>query len=171
LKYEVVAFATSDETVKAYDSGRCDAFTTDASGLYAERLKLTAPDDHMVLPEIISKEPLGPSTRNNDSQWFGLVKWVHYAMLNAEELGVTKANVDEMLKSSNPEIKRLLGTEGKFGESVGLTADWAYRIIKHVGNYGESFESNVGQGSLLKIARGQNALWTKGGLQYAPPVR
>ncbi len=171
LKYEVVAFATSDETVKAYDSGRCDAFTTDASGLYAERLKLTAPDDHMVLPEIISKEPLGPATRNNDAQWFGLVKWVHYAMLNAEELGVTKANVDEMMKSSNPEIKRLLGTEGKFGESIGLTTDWAYRIIKHVGNYGESFERSVGQGSLLKIARGQNALWTKGGLQYAPPVR
>jgi general L-amino acid transport system substrate-binding protein len=171
LKYEVVAFATSDETVKAYDSGRCDAFTTDASGLYAERLKLTAPDDHMVLPEIISKEPLGPATRNTDAQWFGLIKWVHYAMLNAEELGVTKANVDEMLKSANPEIKRLLGTEGKFGESIGLTTDWAYRIIKHVGNYGESFERTVGQGSLLKIARGQNALWTKGGLQYAPPVR
>ena len=171
LKYEVVAFATSDETVKAYDSGRCDAFTTDASGLYAERLKLTAPDDHMVLPEIISKEPLGPATRNTDAQWFNLVKWVHFAMVNAEELGVTKANVDEMLKSPNPEIKRLLGTEGKFGEAIGLTPDWAYRIIKHVGNYGESFEKNVGQGSLLKIARGQNALWTKGGLQYAPPVR
>jgi general L-amino acid transport system substrate-binding protein len=171
LKYEVVAFASSDETVKAYDSGRCDAFTTDASGLYAERLKLTAPDDHMVLPEIISKEPLGPSTRNNDAPWFNVVKWVHYAMLNAEELGVTKANVDEMLKSPNPEIKRLLGVEGKFGEGIGLTTDWAYRIIKHVGNYGESFERTVGQGSLLKIARGQNALWTKGGLQYAPPVR
>ena len=171
LKYEVVAFATSDETVKAYDSGRCDAFTTDASGLYAERLKLTAPDDHMILPEIISKEPLGPATRNNDAQWFGLVKWVHYAMLNAEELGVTKANVDEMMKSSNPEIKRLLGTEGKFGESIGLTTDWAYRIVKHIGNYGESFERTVGNGSLLKIARGQNGLWTKGGLQYAPPVR
>lgn len=171
LKYEVVAFATSDETVKAYDAGRCDAFTTDASGLYAERLKLAQPDEHMVLPEIISKEPLGPSTRNNDAQWFNLVKWVHFAMLNAEELGVTKANVDEMLKSPNPEIKRLLGVEGKFGESIGLTPDWAYRIVKHIGNYGESFEKNVGQGSLLKIARGQNALWTKGGLQYAPPVR
>ncbi|MDP3318120.1 MAG: amino acid ABC transporter substrate-binding protein, partial [Bosea sp. (in: a-proteobacteria)] len=171
LKYEVVAFASSDETVKAYDAGRCDAFTTDASGLYAERLKLTAPDEHMVLPEIISKEPLGPSVRNNDPQWFALVKWVHFAMLNAEELGVTKANVDEMMKSNNPEIKRLLGTEGKFGETIGLTNDWAYRIIKHVGNYGESFERNVGSGSLLKIARGQNALWTKGGLQYAPPVR
>ncbi|WP_293810228.1 amino acid ABC transporter substrate-binding protein [uncultured Bosea sp.] len=171
LKYEVVAFASSDETIKAYDAGRCDAFTTDASGLYAERLKLTNPDEHLVLPEIISKEPLGPATRNNDPQWFNLVKWVHFAMLNAEELGVTQANVDEKLKSDNPEIKRLLGTEGKFGEQVGLTADWVVRIVKHVGNYGESFERNVGQGSLLKIARGQNGLWTKGGLQYAPPVR
>uniref|UniRef100_A0A9E8CT77 Amino acid ABC transporter substrate-binding protein n=1 Tax=Bosea sp. NBC_00436 TaxID=2969620 RepID=A0A9E8CT77_9HYPH len=171
LKYEVVAFATSDETVKAYDAGRCDAFTTDASGLYAERLKLTNPDEHQVLPEIISKEPLGPAVRNTDPQWFNLVKWVHFAMLNAEELGVTQANVDEKTKSDNPEIKRLLGTEGKFGEQVGLTADWVVRIVKHVGNYGESFERNVGQGSLLKIARGQNGLWTKGGLQYAPPVR
>jgi len=171
LKYEVVAFATSDETVKAYDAGRCDAFTTDASGLYAERLKLTNPDEHIVLPEIISKEPLGPAVRNNDPQWFNLIKWVHFAMLNAEELGVTQANVDEKTKSDNPEIKRLLGTEGKFGEQVGLTADWVVRIVKHVGNYGESFERNVGQGSLLKIARGQNGLWTKGGLQYAPPVR
>jgi general L-amino acid transport system substrate-binding protein len=171
LKYEVVAFASADETIKAYDSGRCDAFTTDASGLYAERLKLTAPDDHIVLPEIISKEPLGPSTRNNDTAWFNLVKWVHYAMLNAEELGVTKANVDAMLKSDNPEIKRLLGAEGKFGEGIGLTNDWVVRIVKAVGNYGESFETNVGAGSRLKIARGQNALWTKGGLQYAPPVR
>ncbi|KRE08220.1 amino acid ABC transporter substrate-binding protein [Bosea sp. Root670] len=171
LKYEVVAFATSDETVKAYDAGRCDAFTTDASGLYAERLKLTNPDEHLVLPEIISKEPLGPSVRNNDPQWFNLVKWTHFAMLNAEELGVTQANVDQQLKSENPEIKRLLGTEGKFGEQIGLTPDWVVRIVKHVGNYGESFERNVGQGSLLKIARGQNGLWTKGGLQYAPPVR
>ena len=171
LKYEVVAFATADETVKAYDAGRCDAFTTDASGLYAERLKLANPDEHIVLPEIISKEPLGPSVRNNDPQWFNLVKWVGFAMLNAEELGVTKANVDEKLKSDNPEIKRLLGTEGKFGEQIGLTGDWVVRIVKQVGNYGESFERNVGQGSLLKIARGQNALWTKGGLQYAPPVR
>jgi general L-amino acid transport system substrate-binding protein len=171
MKYEVVAFATSDETIKAYESGRCDAFTTDASGLYAERLKLQVPADHIVLPEIISKEPLGPVVRHGDDNWFDLVKWTHYAMLNAEELGVTKANVDEMLKSENPEIKRLVGTEGKFGEAIGLTNDWAYRIIKHVGNYGESFERNVGAGSLLKIARGQNALWTKGGLQYAPPIR
>jgi general L-amino acid transport system substrate-binding protein len=171
LKYEVVAFATADETIKAYESGRCDAFTTDASGLYAERLKLSVPADHIVLPEIISKEPLGPAVRHGDDNWLDIVKWTHNAMLNAEELGVTKANIDEMLKSDNPEIKRLVGTEGKFGEAVGLTTDWAYRIIKHVGNYGESFEKNVGQGSLLKIARGQNALWTKGGLQYAPPIR
>ncbi|KPF71827.1 amino acid ABC transporter substrate-binding protein [Bosea sp. AAP35] len=171
MKYEVVAFASADETVKAYESGRCDAFTTDASGLYAERLKLSAPADHIVLPEIISKEPLGPAVRHGDDNWLDVVKWTHNAMLNAEELGVTKANVDEMLKSENPEIKRLVGTEGKFGEAIGLPNDWAYRIIKHVGNYGESFERNVGAGSLLKISRGQNALWTKGGLQYAPPIR
>ncbi|CAN1520082.1 HisJ ABC-type amino acid transport/signal transduction systems, periplasmic component/domain [Rhabdaerophilaceae bacterium] len=171
LKYEPVIFATSDETIKAYDAGRCDVFTTDASGLYAERLKLSNPDDHMVLPDIISKEPLGPSVRHGDNQWNDIVKWVHYAMLNAEELGVTKANVDEQMKSANPEIKRLLGVEGQFGEAIGLTNDWVYRIIKHVGNYGESFERNVGQGSRLKIARGTNALWNKGGLQYAPPIR
>jgi general L-amino acid transport system substrate-binding protein len=171
MKYEVVAFATSDETFKAYDAGRCDAFTTDASGLYAERLRASAPDDHIVLPEIISKEPLGPAVRHGDSNWGDIVRWTHMAMLNAEELGVTKANVDQMKTSENPEIKRLLGTEGKFGEAVGLTNDWAVRVIKHVGNYGESFEKNVGEGSRLKIKRGQNALWTKGGLQYGIPVR
>jgi general L-amino acid transport system substrate-binding protein len=171
LKYEVVAFASADETIKAYESGRCDAFTTDSSGLYAERLKLGVPADHIVLPEIISKEPLGPAVRHGDDTWLDIVRWTHNAMLNAEELGITKANVDEMLKSDNPEIKRLVGTEGKYGEAIGLTTDWAYRIVKHVGNYGESFEKNVGAGSLLKIARGQNALWTKGGLQYAPPIR
>ncbi len=170
-KYEVVAFASADETFKAYDAGRCDAFTTDASGLYSERLKAANADDHLVLPEIISKEPLGPSVRHGDSQWADLVRWTHYAMLNAEELGVTKANADQMKTNTNPEIKRLLGTEGNYGEMIGLTQDWAYRIVKHVGNYGESFERNVGEGSRLKIKRGQNALWTKGGLQYAPPVR
>ncbi len=171
LKYEVVAFASSDETFKAYDTGRCDAFTTDSSGLYAERLRASAPDDHIVLPEIISKEPLGPSVRKGDAQWADIVKWVGYAMLNAEENGVTQANVDQMLKSDNPEVKRLLGTEGKFGEGIGLTNDWAYRVVKLVGNYGESFERNVGQGSPLKIKRGLNALWTQGGLQYGIPVR
>ena len=171
LKYEVVAFATAAETFDAYNSGRCDAFTTDASGLYSERLKAANPDEHIVLPEIISKEPLGPSVRHGDNQWGDIVRWTHYAMINAEELGVTKANVDQMTKNDNPEIKRMLGSEGKFGEAIGLTNDWAFRIIKHVGNYGEIFEKNVGQGSPLKIQRGQNALWTKGGLQYAPPIR
>ena len=171
LKIKTATFATIDEAVKAYESGRCDAFTTDASGLYSERLKASAPDDHIVLPEIISKEPLGPAVRHGDNQWGDIVRWTHFAMINAEELGVTKANVDQMLKNDNPEIKRMLGSEGKFGEAVGLTNDWAFRIIKQVGNYGEIFEKNVGQGSPLKIQRGQNALWTKGGLQYAPPIR
>jgi general L-amino acid transport system substrate-binding protein len=171
MKLEPVSFATDDETVKAYDSGRCDAYTTDASGLYAERLKLSAPDDHVVLPEIISKEPLGPSVRKDDIQWFQIVQWVHYALITAEEDGVTKANVEEKLKSDNPEIRRLLGVEGDFGKGLGLTNDWAYRIIKAVGNYGESFDRNVGDGSPIKIKRGINALWSKGGLQYAPPIR
>ncbi len=171
LELKSVTFATSDETIKAYEAGRCDAFTTDASGLYAERLRLAKADEHMVLPEIISKEPLGSTVRHGDDQWRDIVQWTHYAMLTAEELGVTKANVDTMLKSENPDVKRLLGTEGKFGEPMGLTNDWAYRIIKHVGNYGEVFERTVGNGSPLKISRGQNALWTKGGLQYAPPIR
>ncbi|MDB5590790.1 MAG: amino acid transporter substrate-binding protein [Enterovirga sp.] len=171
LKYEVVAFATADETFKAYDTGRCDAFTTDASGLYAQRLISATPDDHLVLPEIISKEPLGPSVRHGDNQWADIVRWVHNAMLNAEEYKVTKANVDEMMKSPNPEIKRLLGAEGSFGEAIGLTKDWAYRIVKHVGNYGEVFDRNVGEGSPLKIKRGVNALWTQGGLQYGIPIR
>jgi general L-amino acid transport system substrate-binding protein len=171
MTLKTVTFATANEAVKAYDAGRCDAYTTDASGLYAERLRLAAPNDHVVLPEIISKEPLGPSVRHGDDQWFDVVKWVHFAMLNAEELGVNSKNIDEMLKSPNPEIKRLLGTEGNYGEQLGLTKDWVVRIIKHVGNYGESFERNVGEGSPLKIARGLNRLWTKGGIQYAPPVR
>jgi len=171
LKFEAVVFATDEETVKAYDSGRCDAYTTDASGLYAERLKLAAPDDHMVLPEIISKEPLGPSVRKDDIGWFEIVQWSHYALVTAEELGVTQANVDEKLKSDNPDIRRLLGVEGDFGKGLGLTNDWAYRLIKAVGNYGESFERNVGQGSPIKIRRGLNALWSQGGLQYAPPIR
>ena len=171
MKFEPVVFASDDETVKAYNSGRCDAYTTDASGLYAERLKLANPDDNIVLPEIISKEPLGPSVRPDDVKWFEIVQWVHYALLTAEELGVTQANVDEMLKSPKPDIRRLLGVEGDFGVGLGLTNDWAYRIVKAVGNYGESFDRNVGAGSPIKIKRGLNNLWTMGGLQYAPPIR
>jgi general L-amino acid transport system substrate-binding protein len=171
MRLKSVTFLQVDEAVGAYDSGRCNAYTTDASGLYGIRLKLAKPEDHVVLPEIISKEPLAPFVRHGDDQWFDIVKWVHYAMVNAEELNVTKANVDEQAKSDNPEIKRLLGTEGAFGEQLGLTKDWVHRIIKHVGNYGEVFDRNVGQGSPLKITRGLNSLWTKGGIMYAPPVR
>ncbi len=171
MKYEPVNFANADEAVKAFDGGRCDAYTTDASGLYVERLKLANPDDSFVLPEIISKEPLGPAVRQGDDQWFNLVKWVAFAMLDAEELGVASKNVDQMAKSDRPEIRRLLGVEGNFGEGLGLGADWAYRIVKLVGNYGEVFERNLGEGTPMKIKRGINALWTRGGIQYAPPIR
>jgi general L-amino acid transport system substrate-binding protein len=171
MKYEVIAFGTADETVKAYESGRCDVFTDDLSGLYSERLKLANPADHVVLPEVISKEPLGPMVRHGDDQWFDLVKWTLFAMVDAEELGITQKNVDEMAKSDKPELKRMFGTDGNFGESLGVTKDWVARIVKAVGNYGESFERNVGAGSKLGIARGINALWNKGGIQYAPPIR
>jgi general L-amino acid transport system substrate-binding protein len=171
MTYEVVAFEKSDETLKAYEAGRCDVFTTDASGLYSERLKFANPDDHIILPEIISKEPLGPVVRQGDDQWFNVVKWTYYALLVAEELGVTQANVDEMKTNPNPEIKRLVGAEGSFGEAIGLSNDWAVNIIKAVGNYGEIFERNVGPNSPLKIERGLNNLWTKGGIQYGMPIR
>jgi general L-amino acid transport system substrate-binding protein len=171
MKLKSVTFATANEALKAYDAGRCDAYTTDASGLYAERLRLANENDHIVLPEIISKEPLGPSVRHGDDQWFDIVKWVHFAMINAEELGISQKTIDEALKSTNPDVKRFVGTEGNYGEQLGLTKDWAVRIVRHVGNYGEVFERNVGQGSRLKIARGLNNLWTKGGIQYAPPIR
>jgi general L-amino acid transport system substrate-binding protein len=171
MKHEAVASPNADEAKKVYDAGRCDAFTTDISSLYGARLQLSNADEHVILPDVISKEPLGPAVRHGDNQWSDIVKLVHTAMLNAEELGVTMANVEQMKNSMNPEIKRLLGTEGKFGEATGLTNDWAVRIIKNVGNYGESFERNIGEGSRLKIRRGQNALWTNGGLQYGIPIR
>ncbi len=171
MKYELIAFGTADETVKAYESGRCDVFTSDVSQLYAERLKLAAPADHAVLPEVISKEPLGPVVRQGDEQWFDVVKWTLFAMVNAEEYAITQKNVDEMVKSSKPELKRMLGTDGNLGEQLGLTKDWVVRIIKATGNYGESFDRNVGAGSKLQIARGLNKLWNQGGLQYAPPIR
>jgi general L-amino acid transport system substrate-binding protein len=171
MKYEVIAFATADETVKAYESGRCDVFTSDVSQLYAERLKLASPADHVVLPEVISKEPLGPMVRHGDDQWFDVVKWTLYGMVGAEELGMTQKNVDEVAKSDKPEIKRAVGADGNLGEQLGLTKDWLVRIVKATGNYGESFERNVGSGSKLGIARGLNNLWSKGGIQYAPPIR
>ena len=171
LQYKPVVFEKADEILQAYQAGRCDVYTTDASGLYAQRLQMQKPDEHVVLPDIISKEPLGPSVRQGDSQWFTIVKWVHYALLNAEEAGVTQKNVDEMLNSKNPDIMRLLGKEGEFGKGIGLDNDWAYKAIKAVGNYGEIYDRNVGAGSRIKIDRGINNLWSKGGLQYAPPIR
>ena len=173
MEFKPVVFEAQDEADAAYNAGRCDAYTTDASGLYSIRLKMANPDDHMVLPEIISKEPLGPAVRQNDSKWFDIVTWSHYAMVAAEEFGITTANVEEMKKSANPDIKRFLGIEkdSKIGTDLGLTNDWVANIVKATGNYGEIFEANVGSGSPLKISRGINALWTKGGLQYAMPIR
>jgi general L-amino acid transport system substrate-binding protein len=171
IKYELVAFATADEVVKAYDTGRCDVFSTDLSQLYAERLKLTNPNDHVILPEIISKEPLAPVVRQGDDQWLDLARWTHFAMLNAEELGIGAKNIAEAMKSERPEVMRLVGTEGNFGEQLGLPKRWAEQIIRLVGNYGEVFERHLGAGSRLGIPRGVNNLWNKGGIQYAPPIR
>jgi general L-amino acid transport system substrate-binding protein len=173
MDYNPVVFEKVEEVNAAYDAGRCDAYTTDQSGLYAIRLTLSNPDDHVILPEIISKEPLGPAVRQGDDQWFDIVSWTHYALVAAEEFGITQANVEEMKNSENPDIKRFLGMEAetKIGTDLGLENDWVVKIIKAVGNYGEIFDRNIGEGSPLKIARGLNAQWTKGGLQYSPPVR
>ncbi len=171
MKYTPVTFDTSDETVKAFDAGRCDALTSDQSQLYALRIKLGNPEGAMVLPEVISKEPLGPVTAQGDDEWFKIVRWSLFAMVNAEEMGITSGNVDAKMASDDPNIRRLLGQEGIKGSGLGLSDTWAANIVKQVGNYSESFERNVGQGSALKISRGQNALWNKGGLQYAPPIR
>ena len=171
ITLKVLALGTAEESRKAYDDRKCDVLSSDVSQLYAERLKLAAPDSHIILPEVISKEPLGPAVRQGDDQWFNLVKWTLYSLINAEELGVKSATVDDALKSTNPNIQRLLGAEGGFGEQLGLPGDWAARAIRAVGNYGEIYERNVGTGSRLSIPRGLNALWTQGGIQYAPPVR
>ena len=171
LKYEVVTFATPDEALKAYDSGRCDAYTTDVSSLASEKNKFANPEEHDILPEVISKEPLGPWVREGDPRWFNLVRWTVFALIGAEELGITQANVDGQLQSANPEVKRMLGTSGGFGEALGVTNDWVVRIIKAVGNYGESFDRNLGDKSRLHLSRGPNNLWSRGGLQYSPPFR
>jgi len=171
LKYNIVTFQEIDDTVKAYEGGRCDALTTDMSQLVSYRLKMANPDEHTLLPEVISKEPLGPYVRQGDDQWFDIVRWTVFALLNAEELGVTQANVDDMVKSENPEVRRLLGIEGKFGEGLGLTTDWVARIVRHVGNYGESFERNLGSKSRIGLPRGLNNLWSQGGIHFAPPIR
>jgi general L-amino acid transport system substrate-binding protein len=171
ITYKPVVFEKAEETVAAFDSGRCDAYTNDRSGLAAERTKLAKPDDAVLLADIISKEPLGPVVRQGDVQFLTLVKWVYYGLLNAEEMGVTQANVDEMAKSTNPDIKRLLGSEGEFGKGMGVGNDWAYNMIKKVGNYGEIYDRHFGPKTPINIERGANKLWSQGGLQYAPPIR
>ncbi len=170
MDYTVVAFEKADEVVAAYDAGRCDVYTTDQSGLYAQRIKLKDPSAHKVLPEVISKEPLGPVVRQGDDQWFNLVKWSLFCMVNAEEMGITSANVGAKANGGDPAVKRLLGQEGSFGENLGVSPTWCKNIVASVGNYGESFARNLSIAP-LNIQRGVNELWSKGGLQYAPPIR
>lgn len=171
MEYNPVVIEDLDALNSAYNEGRCDVYTTDSSGLYSIRLQMDDPDAHMILPERISKEPLGPAVRQGDEQWFDIAKWVYYGLVSAEELGVNSENLAEMQGSSNPNIRRLLGEEGTFGEDIGLSNDWAANMIEHVGNYGEIFARNVGPETPLQIERGLNALYTDGGLQYAMPIR
>ena len=168
MEYKSINYDTSDATVKGFEAGRCDVLTSDQSQLYALRIKLENPKSAIVLPEVISKEPLGPVVRQGDDKWFNIVKWSLMAMVNAEELGVTSTNIDGMKGTNDPAIQRLMGGQG---EKLGLSDDWSYNIVKQVGNYGESFEANIGVNTPLAIARGLNDLWSRGGLQYAPPVR
>ena len=170
ISYEPVAFENADEVVAAYDSGRCDTYTTDKSGLAAQRTKMTNPDDHVVLPETISKEPLGPVVRQGDAVWEDIVRWSLNVMIEAEEYGITSSNADMMKTSENPQIKRLVGSEGELGAAFGLDNDWSLRIIKQVGNYGESYKRNIADTGILPD-RGPNQLWTKGGILYVPPAR
>jgi general L-amino acid transport system substrate-binding protein len=171
MKYEIVRGATAAETLAAYQAGQCNVLTSDASGLYALRLQLPRPADHRILPDIISKEPLGPAVRQDDMQWFNIVKWVNFAMIDAEELGVGTETLEEAQKSQKPDVKRLLGRDGDFGKQLGLTNDWAANVVRAVGNYGDVFERNAGLHSKLGIPRGLNELWTNGGILYAPPIR
>ena len=171
MSYEPVLYDTSDQTTAGFEAGRCDILTSDQSQLSALRLQLSNPDAAVVLPEIISKEPLGPVVRQGDDVWFNIVKWTLFAKINAEEMGITTVNAEEMLSSDDPSVQRFLGVSGNMGELLSLENNWAYNIVKQVGNYGEVFERTVGKGSPLNIERGVNALWTDGGIQYAPPVR
>jgi general L-amino acid transport system substrate-binding protein len=172
LKYNAVVFENNDEVNKAYEAGRCDVLTTDQSGLYSTRVKLGNINAHVILPEIISKEPLGPSVRQGDSAWADVVRWSLYAMIQGEEFGITSANIDQIkADNKNPDIARFLGTSDELGKGLGLPNDFAYQVVKQVGNYGDSFERNVGMSTSLKIERGVNALWSKGGLMYAMPFR
>ena len=172
MKYTPITYDTSDETVKGFAAGRCDVLTSDQSQLYALRIKLKDPSSAKVLPEVISKEPLGPVVRNGDEDWLKIVRWSIYAMINAEEMGVTSANVDKIkAESKDPGKQRLVGLSGIKGQGLKLSDDWSYNIVKQVGNYSEAFERNVGKGSALGISRGLNALWSDGGIQYAAPIR
>ena len=173
LSYVPVVVQKADEALAAYDSGRCDVYTTDKSGLAAHRTKLADPSAHVILPETISKEPLAPVVRHGDNQWKDIVTWALFVQVNAEEMGITSKNVAKIKAETNdPSIKRLLGVEGDMGSQLGLPADWAYNIIAKVGNYGEVFDRNIGPSTPSDIPRGLNALWTEaGGIMYAPPVR
>ncbi|MFT7039149.1 MAG: general L-amino acid transport system substrate-binding protein, partial [Paracoccaceae bacterium] len=172
MSYEPVPIETNAEAQQKYLAGACDVYTTDASGLAATRATFEAPGEHMVLPEIISKEPLGPLVRHGDSEWGDVVRWSFNALVIAEELGITKANVMEMAKgTNNPEINRLLGSEGEYGAMMGLPANWAVNAIAANGNYGEIFEEYLGESTPVGLSRGLNAQWTQGGLLYAPPYR
>ena len=171
LTYKPVVYERLIEVLAAYSANRCDAFTTDSSQLIAERTRLPDPEAHEILSDLVSKEPLGPVVRQGDAVWSNIARWTLFLLINAEELGVTQENVMEMSTSPSPELRRIFGPGSTFGRALGLSDDWAVTVIKTVGNYGETFERNLGQGSPLKIERGRNALWTKGGLMYAPPIR
>ncbi len=172
MTFELVALENSDEVIAAYGAGRCDVFTTDRSGVAAERLKLADPEAHVVLPETISKEPLGPSVRAGDEQWMKIAKWVLFGVIEAEEYGITSENVEEMMSSENPSVQRILGVgDNNYGASLGLEADFIKKAVEQVGNYGEMYERNVGPDTPLKLDRGVNNLWNNGGFMYAPPIR
>jgi general L-amino acid transport system substrate-binding protein len=171
MTLEKVVSGSIDELIRNYDSGLCSVLTSDLSALYALRLRLGKPRGQAILPDVISKEPLGPVVRNEDLQWVNLVRWVFFAMINAEELGVSSQTIGQALRSQKPEIRRLVGTTGDFGEQIGLTDAWAANVVRYVGNYGEVFERNLGATTPLAIPRGLNQLWSAGGIQYAPPIR
>jgi len=171
LNYQPVSFGTSDLALEGFQAGRCAVLSSDLSQLYALRTRLEKRDSVLMLPEVISKEPLGPAVRQDDMQWYNIVKWTLYALVNAEEYGVTQANVDAMRRSNKPVIQRMLGVNGDTGRAMGLSADWAYQIVQQVGNYGEVFDRNIGPDTDLGFDRGLNALWNQGGLLYAPPLR
>jgi len=171
MSLTTLKFNKLEDLLKAYEDGKCDTITSDVSQLYAQRLKLAKASDSVILPDVISKEPLAPVVRHRDDQWLMIVKWTLFAMINAEELGINSKNIDDAMKSDKPEVQRFVGVERNYGQEIGLNRDWAARIVRLVGNYGEVYDRNVGDSSKLAIPRGLNQLWTAGGIQYAPPIR